>query len=234
MASTRPGRRMASGREVRKSPPGLATQWGERRRSELYEVDFRRQAPERPLALVSFRYDDAAGIGRLSGLPEPEVEAQPSVVPIAGGAVTVALVGADEEPLPLLFANGTCYVLGDEGERYAISIRNHTAERFEVVASVDGLDVLDGSDAAFHQRGYVVQPWGTLTIEGFRDSASTVRAFRFGEVWSSYAVGRGRGRDVGVVGVALFDEVGSFRGGWGGYGEEPEPFPGRFAPPPRR
>jgi hypothetical protein len=104
-----------------------------------------------------------------------------------------------------------------------------------VVASVDGLDVIDGGDAQFGKRGYIVPPWGSLDIDGFRSSSQAVQAFRFGAIEDSYAVARGRGADVGVVGVAVFEEQGwdvdSRR--WNSGYHEPEPFPGRFAPPPR-
>jgi len=126
-------------------------------------------------------------------------------------------------------------VLGDHGDRYEILIRNHTGGRFEIVASVDGLDVLDGQLGSLAKRGYLVQPWGTLTIEGFRDSYDTVRAFRFGDVDTSYAAQRGIGRNIGVIGVAIFEERG-FR--WGYDDDEvyrrrtAQPFPSRLAPPP--
>ncbi len=43
-------------------------------------------------------------------------------------------------------------------------------------------------------------------VDGFRMSTTQVAAFRFGSVDSSYAQLKGKGRNVGVVGVAIFEE----------------------------
>lgn len=218
---------------VRPTAPGLGTTWGERRNSQVQEVSFIRDAPSRPFETVTFHYNDEDGIIQATG--SVGRNAFPGVVAVQGGAVEVSLVEPDDDPLPLLTANGRHYVVGEHGDRYVIRIQNFTPGRFEVVASVDGLDALDGSAAGFHKRGYLIEPWGTLRIEGFRESDETVRAFRFGELQESYAVRRGRGRNVGVVGIALFQERG-FR--WGRDDSEmwrrdtAVPFPGKYAPPP--
>lgn len=220
--------------EYRPSPrrPGLATAWGEARDSRVHEVFFERQRTS-PAGLVSVHYDDETGIEAITGRDADD--AYPRTFAVGGGSLTVSITDDDGDPLPSLFAGGTDYVIGDSGDRYQIQIKNYTAGRFEIVASVDGLDVLDGGDGDFDKRGYLVSPWSTLTIEGFRDSYETVRAFRFGDVESSYAVQRGKGRNVGVIGVAVFEE----RGFRFGYDDDElhrrrnaDPFPGRFAPAP--
>jgi hypothetical protein len=212
--------------------PGLATQWGERRDSEVHEVLFERNRST-PAGVIRVHYDDEEGVEAATGRTLDD--AYPRTFPVRGGSLTVSITDDDGDPLPSLHAGGTEYVIGDSGDRYMIQIKNYTAGRFEIVASVDGLDVLDGGDGGFDKRGYLVSPWSTLTIEGFRDSYESVRAFRFGDVETSYAVQRGKGRNVGVIGVALFEERG-FR--WGYDDDEVErrrtadPFPTRFAPPP--
>jgi hypothetical protein len=65
-----------------------------------------------------------------------------------------------------------------------------------------------------------------------------VAAFRFGSVKSSYAEQKhGDSRNVGVIGVALFNEQGTNPSSWpiGDSGQRlnADPFPGRFATPPR-
>jgi hypothetical protein len=213
--------------------PGLATQWGEQRDSEVREVYFERQRST-PAGVIRVHYDDEAGIEAATGRSADD--AYPRTFPVRGGSLTVSITDDDGDPLPSLVANGTDHVVGDSGDRYMIQIKNYTAGRFEIVASVDGLDVLDGDDGGFDNRGYLVSPWSTLTIEGFRESHETVRAFRFGDVETGYAVRRGKGRNVGVIGVAVFEE----RGFRFGYDDDElhrrrtaDPFPGRFAPPPR-
>ena len=208
--------------------PGLATRWGEERESRIRETHFHRQYSE-PSAVVSVYYDDEQGIHAATGLGERF--AYEGVFPVRGGALTVAIVDDDGDPLPAIQTGGRRYVLGDEGDRYQIRVQNHTPGRFEIVASVDGLDVIDGQDGTYGKRGYVVSPWSTLTIEGFRDSYDSVRAFRFGSVEESYAARRGKGQNIGVIGVALFEEEG-FHWRSDPARHQADPFPGRFAPPP--
>jgi hypothetical protein len=92
------------------------------------------------------------------------------------------------------------------GKRYVVRVRNGSWTRAEVVVSVDGRDVVDGRPASFERRGYVVEPQGELTIDGYRLSEAAVAAFRFGTVPRSYAARKGDARDVGVIGVAVFAE----------------------------
>ena len=102
---------------------------------------------------------------------------------------------------------------------------------------MDGLDVVDGRDGSLGKRGYVIRPFDTLQIDGFRQSMDTVAAFRFGSVRDSYASKKGKGRNVGVIGVAIFTEAGSDLP-WTFQEVErrhtADPFPGRFATPPGR
>ena len=55
----------------------------------------------------------------------------------------------------------------------------------------------------------MVEPGGELIIDGFRQSASEVAAFRFGKVATSYAARTAGDANVGVVGVAFFAERGA-------------------------
>jgi hypothetical protein len=71
---------------------------------------------------------------------------------------------------------------------------------------VDGRDVLDGRPSELEKRGYIVQPYGEVVIDGFRLNNESVAAFRFSDVRHSYAAKMGDARDVGVIGVAVFPE----------------------------
>jgi hypothetical protein len=98
-------------------------------------------------------------------------------------------------------------VLGEPGERYVIRVDNPTAERVEAVVTVDGRDAVSGEPGDYvAQRGYLIEPWGTLTVEGFRRSLDEVAAFRFTARGRSYSARRGTPENVGVIGVALFPE----------------------------
>lgn len=127
-------------------------------------------------------------------------------VPARSGPYAVEAVDEAGRALPTFEHRGRTYVLGALGQRYLLRFRNGSARRVEVVASVDGRDVVDGRPAALSKRGYVVEPYGELTVDGFRTSEDAVAAFRFSSVARSYAARRGDARDVGVVGLAVFPE----------------------------
>jgi hypothetical protein len=157
-------------------------------------------------------------------------------LPIAGGALSVRLVDTWGSPLPAYDLGSRKYVTGRSGDRYVIQIQNHTGQRFEAVASVDGLDVIDGRPGSLAKRGYLIAPFGSLEIEGFRRSMREVAEFQFGSVSNSYAARTGTDRNVGVIGVAFFEERGAASPWLEREAErrrDAEPFPNHFAPPPR-
>jgi len=124
-----------------------------------------------------------------------------------GGGYSVTLVDAWGRELPTYRHRGATYIKGDVGDRYSVRVKNHTGARIEVVVTVDGRDVLTGDVGDYRaQRGYLVSPWQTVTIDGFRKSMSQVAAFRFTSPGDSYSARRGTPQNVGVIGVAVFAE----------------------------
>jgi hypothetical protein len=216
--------------------PGLGTSWGEQVYSPLGHTSFDR-ASDAPWATVVMHYDDAAGVAAhaayLGSRPEP------LQVPAGDGGLMVGLIDERGQLLPGYAAAGRTLVIGEDGARYKIAIHNGTSARFEVVASVDGLDVIDGKPADPSRRGYIVDPHDDLVIDGFRTSDRDVAAFRFGKVADSYAAQTSGDQNVGVIGLAVFAE----RGWQPARPYDPaeverrdnaDPFPGReYAQPPR-
>jgi hypothetical protein len=194
---------------------------------------FERQDWNSPLTTSSFFYNDETGVRAMLG--SGYWDRRTDGVSAARGAITIRVIDESGSPLPTFSAGGKSYVMGKDGARYAIRIQNQTGARFEAVATVDGLDVIDGQPGSFEKRGYLVAPWSTVEIDGFRRSNDVVAAFRLGRVRDSYAAKRGNDRNVGVIGVAIFQERGS---SWPWSQRELErrnsadAFPGRFAPPP--
>lgn len=213
--------------------PGLGTEWGETRDSPTTEVSFFRAEPQRPFAVARVFYNDREGALAQAGY---RGASRFYDVPAARGAITFSLRGDDGDPLEAVSTGGRVYVVGQEGQRYSIVIENHTPARFEAVTTVDGLDVISGRIGSFTNRGYILAPWSSLEIDGFRQSSDDVAAFRFANVRDSYAASRGEDRNVGVIGLAFFAERGD---GWTmdelRRRDTASPFPdeGRFAPPPR-
>ena len=216
-----------------KERPGLGTEWGETRESRVSSAPFERQDFSTPLSTASFAYNDESGVRAMLG--SGYWDRRTDGISAARGAITIRVVDDRGAPLPTFAAGGRSYVMGHDGARYSLRIENQTGARFEAVATVDGLDVIDGQPGSFEKRGYLVAPWSTVEIDGFRRSEDEVAAFRFGRVKDSYAAKRGNDRNVGVIGVAVFQERGS-RFPWSQRELErrdsADAFPGRFAPAP--
>lgn len=194
--------------------PGLATRWGEQRRSQVSSAPFVRAERTAPFALAKLFYNDAQGVRemaeRFGG-----VRYNLRHFAIAGGYLDVALRDGGGRFITGFQAGGNNYLPASNGDRYTIVIQNHSPGRVEAVVSVDGLDVIDGTAASPSKRGYLLDPYGDLEIEGFRTSTSEVAAFRFGAVGRSYAAQKhGNTRNVGVIGVALFHERGDSPDRW--------------------
>ena len=108
--------------------------------------------------------------------------------------------------LPIYWHEGRRYVVGKPGNEYAIRVRNGTGGRVLAVMSVDGVNVISGDTASPRQSGYVLAPYETSEIAGWRTSLSRTAAFYFTALPDSYAARTGRPDNVGVIGVAIFAE----------------------------
>jgi hypothetical protein len=101
---------------------------------------------------------------------------------------------------------GQRWIAGAPGHRYAVRLSNLGGERVLVVLSVDGVNAVSGETAAASQGGYVLDPWETADIAGWRKSLDDVAAFVFTDLGESYAARTGRPDNVGVIGIAVFRE----------------------------
>jgi hypothetical protein len=108
--------------------------------------------------------------------------------------------------LPLYRHHGRLYAAGEPGHEYQVRVDSRSGARLLAVASVDGVNVISGETASPDQSGYVLDPYGSVSIEGWRKSLDHVAAFYFTALPNSYAARTGRPGDVGVIGVALFEE----------------------------
>jgi hypothetical protein len=116
--------------------------------------------------------------------------------------------------LPAYRYRGRQYVEGQPGNEYAIRIRNCSGQRLLAVLSVDGVNAVTGETAAPDQAGYVIEPGGYVTVQGWRKDLDRTAAFYFSDPGDSYAARTGRPQDLGVIGVALFRERPVERPGW--------------------
>lgn len=181
--------------------PGLATGWGEEKKSELIQGSFVR-ASSKPAGTDVIFYNDSKGVDAMTGYKQRVSPMQTA----AGDLVEWGVKGGiGFLPTYKEGGYGRRLVAGAAGSSYSIVVKNRCKSALEIVASVDGLDVQDGHTASFSKRGYVVEPGKTLEIEGFRTSYSRVAAFKFSSVSNSYAnLRHGNTRNVGVIGIAVF------------------------------
>ena len=108
--------------------------------------------------------------------------------------------------LPEYRHRGQEWIAGVPGHRYSIRLANTSGERVLVVLSVDGVNAVTGQTAAPSQGGYVLEPWESAEIAGWRKSLDDVAQFVFTDLPDSYAARTGRPDNVGVIGIAVFRE----------------------------
>ena len=99
------------------------------------------------------------------------------------------------------------WVAGEDDQPYTLRLTNMTGARVLVVLSVDGVNVVTGESADPAQSGYVLAPYASAEIDGWRKSMKEVAAFRFSAAADSYAARTGRPFDLGVIGAAVFREA---------------------------
>lgn len=143
------------------------------------------------------------------GLTAPTAQARVARTwrPVAAPPVSISIEGHDGRALPSVMHGGQMFVAGEQGERYEVRLTNNSGDRVEVVLSVDGRDAVSGRMADFRtQRGYVLEPFSSVSIDGFRTSLSSVAAFRFTSPGESFAGRSGTPGNAGVIGIAVFKE----------------------------
>lgn len=125
----------------------------------------------------------------------------------AGSFAGVAVINRSTgERLQVYRHGGRLYVEGRAGERYAVELRNRSGGRILTVLSVDGVNAITGQTAAASQSGYVLDSGSRAEIAGWRKDMGDVAAFYFTALPDSYAARSGRPGNVGVIGVAVYQE----------------------------
>ena len=149
--------------------PQLGTQWGEGIESKTRTVVAKRLS-DRPDDVASVGYNEASAVRRAVGSnPERRLN-----LLLADGDVEWSVLDEDGRPLPLQRTRrgsggeDMFRLAGVEGARYTLRFRNLSERSYEVIATVDGLDVLNGKPGSMRNGGYVLRPLQSLTIEGFR------------------------------------------------------------------
>ncbi len=109
--------------------------------------------------------------------------------------------------LPSYWFQGQNYVEGRQNQEFRVRLRNKSGERVLAVLSVDGVNAISGETASLNQAGYVLAPYQTLDVDGWRKSNAQTAAFYFTHISDSYAARTGRPDNVGVIGAAVYREM---------------------------
>ncbi|MDM1756380.1 MULTISPECIES: hypothetical protein [unclassified Acinetobacter] len=191
----------------------LGTKWGDEIDSSVTEVDLKRKS-DSPIAETLVRYADK----QYQGKPIQGIS-------IAGGKISLTIIDDRGENIPLYRVGSNYFLAGREGQSYQLHYENNTSKTFEIVTSVDGVDVIDGSTASISNSGYVLHAHDTLTIEGFRKSADAVASFTFGKPEESYAANSDNGsiQNTGIIGTVVYELKAP---------EEEQKQTNKYAPPP--
>lgn len=206
-----------------RSRSGLATGWGSEVNSKMAYTSFVRASSKPTGKVAVIRYNDSDGASSMGVNTKYKTSGLQSA---AGGLVEWG-VKSGWGMLSSYWWRGDRMVIGKKGKNYSLIVKNKSANRVEVVLSVDGLDVVDGKAGSIKKKGYVIQPGKTLEVKGFRTSTSAVAAFKFSSVGASFSNLSGSDtRNVGIIGMAVYQDKVSWqesqqRGGASPFAEAP-------------
>lgn len=141
-------------------------------------------------------------------LVQPACAHPRTVAPDDARLVRLDVIDRDQGgALPQYRHRREAWVAGEDGQPYTLRVTNLSGARVLVVLSVDGVNVVTGESADPAQSGYVLAPYASAEIDGWRKSMHEVAAFRFSAAGDSYAARTGRPFDLGVIGAAVFREA---------------------------
>ena len=101
------------------------------------------------------------------------------------------------------------YLQARKGGNYEVRVRNTTGERIAFVIAVDGINAINGhrSHLGADEPMYVLDPWQTTTVKGWRKDLGNVSKFVFVDEERSYAARTDQANgDLGWIRVAAFNE----------------------------
>jgi hypothetical protein len=139
-------------------------------------------------------------VGATAALPHGLPEASGTLVGIA-----VEVDGREARLYPAPDGSGRYYLEARAGSRYSVSLANRSGERLGVVLTVDGLNAISGARDAGRGRMYVLDPWQSTSVLGWRTSLQDVRQFTFVDERRSYAARTGQANEkMGWIEVAVY------------------------------
>ena len=111
------------------------------------------------------------------------------------------------KPIKKFRKGGDTFIEGRKGSNFELRFINNTMRRVEIIASVDGLSVIDGNPCGSNSEGYVVSARDSIVIPGWRLHNDAVAGFVFNDKDRSYTAQMGHGKhNAGVIGFMVFEE----------------------------
>ena len=132
--------------------------------------------------------------------------------PRAPGSLVDVQVLMGGKSVPVYFSASFAdrrYFEAECGRNYALAIRNRTGRRIGVLLAVDGINVVNGerSHLGRTEPMYVLDPYASATIRGWRTSLEHVRQFVFVDEQRSYANRTDQANgDMGWIRILTFEE----------------------------
>jgi hypothetical protein len=124
---------------------------------------------------------------------------------VSGDLAVQVLVGG--QPSHEYQARGTTYVEALHGAEYSVRLSNRSGIRIAVALAVDGVNSIDArTTSAAAAAKWVLDPWETVTINGWQTSQQSARRFVFTTEPDSYGAWLGRTDNLGVIEAVVFRE----------------------------
>jgi hypothetical protein len=124
---------------------------------------------------------------------------------VSGDLAVEILVGG--EPLREYVARGSTYIEALQGAEYSVRLHNRSGIRVAVALAVDGLNSIDAKTTPAHAAAkWVLDPWETITIDGWQISQQAARRFVFTTEPDSYGAWLGRTANLGAIEAVVFRE----------------------------
>ncbi len=100
------------------------------------------------------------------------------------------------------------YIMAKNDERYRIKVSNRSNRRVGLVIAVDGRNIISGKKSYLQsdERMYLLEPFQTQEIEGWRTGRNRTHRFYFTDMDESYSADWGDYSAMGVVALAVFSE----------------------------
>jgi len=135
---------------------GIGTQWGDGVESHVREVKLAR-INNTPIDVAVIHYSKKAFV---HGKKVQEL--------MLNGDVGMSIIDDNNNKWSLFKQDDEINMSGEAGKNYQLYYVNYSRNTYEIVATVDGLDVINGKAGSLNNNGYILRPYSTLSIKGFR------------------------------------------------------------------